>query len=890
MNANETPNAKRQTPGQPQVPNSKRLFGTWGLELLWSLEFGVWSFRRLVATLVASSTLLCAAAEPTPRADCQGFDEAAGVWRNASWRAGMPLGGVGCGKFELLPSAWFGRFTINHNWDLPLWEEPFVPSRGTFFAVNASDGVRRVTRWLRRGWPESELADAEQVRCVESRGTFPFADVAFMDEKLPVRANLRAWSALTPHNIKDSSLPVAFFDVTLENPLARSLQVSVMMSLENFVGIGGVRVHEGKQRWYFADGSSQQPAVISGSMLQGLKFRSPRQFEGIGKNVSGEYLLLTDGPTTDRGWDALGDGKALVEDFRLDGELNGLTVRAKEDKVRPAGALCRKVLLAPRSKETVHFMVVWWMPDHVTLDLKSHGHFCQRDFADPEKLAAYAFEQRERLAKETDAWARLVRESNLPAWMKSLTLNSAAAMFSNTLLTRDGAFAMQENPVRGEGALGALEKRRESAAFCRTFFPELDRRELELFRACQQPNGEVPRLYGNAYRGIGNPNVWRGITGDEEPACVYVAEVLEHYRATGDRKFLDATWPGVKQAMAWLRQAKTPAGASYSQPAASAAAAMARIENEPELAREYEPKAVKQLSSADATASARQNYEVACRYNKNLWGQPASIDSTFDNPPAIHESDVSALAAWTLLPAITGAALDVPERRLMLSPRLPAGMTELHAPVFFARFWAWLDFGPKEFRLKIVQHFGEPLELRELAADAGGGAIKLPESFVARGGASLDLSPWRKHLCKANHESRTAGHEALRWAREGAGTLLWSATASSDEPFPPSDAFDGYRETRWATVTPGRTADWFQLDLREVQQPKRIELETTPGAQLRVEFSTDGTRWQSLAVAQPAGTNGVWGLDWTAGAVRVLKFVLARDMDRQWQIRELRVK
>ena len=87
----------------------------------------------------------------------QGLDERAGVIRNGAWRSGMPLGGIGCGKFELLPAGWFARFTLNHNWDLPLWEEPFVPSRGTFFAISVRDGPRRITRWLRRGWPEEEL-------------------------------------------------------------------------------------------------------------------------------------------------------------------------------------------------------------------------------------------------------------------------------------------------------------------------------------------------------------------------------------------------------------------------------------------------------------------------------------------------------------------------------------------------------------------------------------------------------------------------------------------------------------------------------------------------------------------------------------------------------------
>ena len=343
--------------------------------------------------------------------------------------------------------------------------------------------------------------------------------------------------------------------------------------------------------------------------------------------------------------------------------------------------------------------------------------------------------------------------------------------------------------------------------------------------------------------------------------------------------------------------------------------AMARIEGEPELVRDCENALANQhppesmgvspdhgsgkAAGAETIAdqmqprvseNAQRTYEAVYRYSKSPWGLPTRVDMTFANPPTSCESDMGALAAWMLLPAVTGAAIDVPGQRLMLSPRLPVGMKKLHAPVFCARFWAWLDYSAEEFRLKIVQHFGEPLELRELASDASAAAIKLPEPFAARADASLDLSPWREQLCKPNHEFPMTDPKVLRWAREGAGTLLWSATASSDEQFPPGDAFDGYRETRWQTVTQGRTSDWFLLDLRRVQQPKRIEMETTPGAALRVEFSTDGNRWQPLSTAQPAGTNGVWGVDWTAGPVRFLKFVPSRDMERQWQIWELRVK
>src|SRR5437762_13894446 len=48
----EAPSSKLQAPGKHQTPRSKvtscchAIFGIWGLELLWILDLGVWSFSR----------------------------------------------------------------------------------------------------------------------------------------------------------------------------------------------------------------------------------------------------------------------------------------------------------------------------------------------------------------------------------------------------------------------------------------------------------------------------------------------------------------------------------------------------------------------------------------------------------------------------------------------------------------------------------------------------------------------------------------------------------------------------------------------------------------------------------------------------------------------------
>ena len=54
---------------------------------------------------------------------------------------------------------------------------------------------------------------------------------------------------------------------------------------------------------------------------------------------------------------------------------------------------------------------------------------------------------------------------------------------------------------------------------------------------------------------------------------------------------------------------------------------------------------------------------------------------------------------WFVLDALAGASLDIPSGRLYLSPRLTTTQHELHIPVYFSRFWAWLDYVPARHQL-----------------------------------------------------------------------------------------------------------------------------------------------------------------------------------------------
>ena len=511
-----------------------------------------------ITRLLILSACLALPGRPAGAQLNQGLDETTGIIHNGQWQNGVPLGAMGCGKFEVLPSGWFSRFSINHNWDEPIWDHPWRPSRATFFAIRAA-GPKPAARWLRLGFREQELPGVTQVDRVAYHGQIPFVDATFEDAAIPLGVSLHAWSALVPHNVKDSSLPVAFFEFTLSNTNAQPVESSLLFSLEHFIGCGGYQVHGDHRQWREQEGNRVEPAAVKETPLAGMRLFSTKQFDGMKLNSSGEYWLLSDGPTTARGWDAAGDGVELVEGFSKTGGLE----RSEDPNARiqdpkspsTAGAICRRVTVPAGGKKKVLFAFVWWMPRHVTMDGKDNGHYYLRDFQTPQALAVYAVGQRERLERETAVLGKLVTGSNLPVWVQRMILNSTHPIFDNTLLTRDGEFSVHEDPSWMEGALGTLDQRTVAHVFVGTFFPELARRELELFNQCQQVSGEITHFCGNIYQVIGDPRVYYGITQWPDLSAVYIWQVLKQYRWTGDRVFLDQSWPGIKRALDWLASA-----------------------------------------------------------------------------------------------------------------------------------------------------------------------------------------------------------------------------------------------------------------------------------------------------------------------------------------------
>jgi non-lysosomal glucosylceramidase len=175
---------------------------------------------------------------------------------NKTKEISFPIGGIGSGCIGLAG-----------NGQLIDWEIFNRPNKGSVngfshFAIKAErDGVVLGARVLQGdtlpsymgkygttmfsgygfGPIRETMAGVPHFRDVSFEGTYPFAQMSFSDPKFPGKAVLSAWNPLIPLNDHDSSLPAAFFEVTLENTEGSPIDYTVAFSVNNPLTCGSLQ-------------------------------------------------------------------------------------------------------------------------------------------------------------------------------------------------------------------------------------------------------------------------------------------------------------------------------------------------------------------------------------------------------------------------------------------------------------------------------------------------------------------------------------------------------------------------------------------------------------------------------------------------------------------------
>lgn len=530
------------------------------------------------------------------------YDEDSGEIRDHSTSRGFPLGGLGTGGFSVFTDGGFGMFRTNNNWfnTPPKAKHP----KGTFLALRAETGGWSAARILRRSYRGgNEYRNIDAVGHTSFRGELPFFELDFEDGArdrdggqgegdgglphdpgLPVAVRLSGFTSLIPQNTKDSSLPVAFFEIEVSNPGADTAEVSLLVSFENILGIGGSGTNplyyplDGSVTYNRTRGNYAEP--IETELYTGLSFKT-RQSCGAQdprRRVVGEYLIVTDraaGEAADPAvsvcsrWDSGRKQPPLLERFAGSGSLP-----ERPERRGNAAAFTVSASLAAGGSLTVPLYFIWWTPRHV-IEKKQRlrrltgrhratdfGHYYENFFYSADELARYVVRNRARLKRETAELPDLVRGAALPSWLKRYVLNSADAVLTNSVLPRDGTLHTIEGMPWGWpfGALtGTMDQRLASHPYTATFLTGIDRAELRSFLELTE-NGRVPHgnghadialgtndvPYGNPIKSFNETEVWTDL-----PQSI-ILQLGKLILQTGDRTLLEESWPRMLEMMRYL--------------------------------------------------------------------------------------------------------------------------------------------------------------------------------------------------------------------------------------------------------------------------------------------------------------------------------------------------
>ncbi|MDR2431688.1 MAG: hypothetical protein LBD99_05490 [Candidatus Margulisbacteria bacterium] len=263
---------------------------------------------------------------------------------------GSPLGGFGAGTFSRSP---YGDFNIWH-----LFPGVHIEKNLEHCALV----IRRQSRKKIRVQPLSlkdTIWGGQQLnpkKCVYS-ALYPRSWYVYRELDVTVEQH----SPVLPHNYKETSYPVACFNVLINNRHSTPEEVSVLFSWQNILGFayeGGDNAAKYKFRPLKTRRYNER---CSDYEYQGILFKAD---SAGGDALDGEMCLATRAPAGARvsfctQYDAEQPPDVVREPFATRGVLHE---RASVECAYPAGAIAVKALVNPGETVTVPFALVWDIP------------------------------------------------------------------------------------------------------------------------------------------------------------------------------------------------------------------------------------------------------------------------------------------------------------------------------------------------------------------------------------------------------------------------------------------------------------------------------------------------------------------------------------------------
>jgi non-lysosomal glucosylceramidase len=455
--------------------------------------------------------------------------------------SGVPLGGIGAGKMEILPNGLFNAFTFLNNWGQPITGGDKYPGiLGYHMAVYVqaiSPDAAPSKTWLLQTEP---LASWPTVKKISYDGSFPKCILRYEASGLPLDIALEAWSPLVPGDEEASSTPGVFFELQVKNRSKKTYRVGLLFIGRNLSGewcVGRVnRVEEDREFVHLRFLNEQGSVGDARSGEQRFSFQK--------KDWQVTYFESWNAVTKNFHFDAQEVRLAALEVFSKEGRLpnSSLGYVAQGENQELCGAAAAFRVFKPGQSAGWPFQTAWHFPNH------PFGHRYAVRAKNASATQRRAASQRALWRHKTARFQELTNKLPFPAWFRDALLNSLSPFFASTWQVKDGRFAFYEAPVVCP-LMGTLDVGFYGSTPLAYFFPELEKSQLWQFAQAQRPDGYVPHDLGRNRIDIPSNGTTFYFWKDLNPKFVLLA-----YRDalwSRDKVFMKKIYPYVKKAMRW---------------------------------------------------------------------------------------------------------------------------------------------------------------------------------------------------------------------------------------------------------------------------------------------------------------------------------------------------
>lgn len=414
------------------------------------------------------------------------------------------------------------------------------------------------THWLHSGYgfgpDQITMAGFPHFKNTIFTGEYPFASIDFQDDDFISPVKLTAYNPFIPNDDKNSSIPIAFFEFTIENPTSDDLDYTIAFSVQNPTGVKQVDNHLFQNN----DGSFL--------CLNCNEFSSDDYRYGNLCLATTEKDISYQEYWYRGGWS---DGIEMFwRDFtecsrfknrRYDGDFV-----TNQQLVYDIGTLAVHKKICSKEKTSIRFVLAWYYPNmkkqwehkyHPEKTLESAPvwkNYYASLFTSSSDCAQYALKNQKYLYEKTKLFKDALFSSSLPDKELDAIASNLSILKSPTVLRlTNGEFYGFEGCISDSGCCEGSCQHVWNYAYALPFlFPNLERsmRDLE-FHYNMRDDG---RMGFRLQLPLGTPP-------EDFRACVdgQMGAIIKTYREwkiSGNTEWLKTLWPFVKKALeyAWV--------------------------------------------------------------------------------------------------------------------------------------------------------------------------------------------------------------------------------------------------------------------------------------------------------------------------------------------------